>query len=411
MFYNDSDHLTLGATIAAICVPLGVYVYRKTKHPAPFEEQGQKIVPLEVTVDNIREGFEDRPYMPFRYPNNQTMSLVKLDVNFWSIVDRHYFDFMSQKKRIFNHYDPEKLKEHPFYKTLDTAEATAALVELRDFVVDHLTHRFPKLFTRRGNLVCNHLLDETYDLDVVAPLVVVTRMSMEDYYVTVLDPHTQERTCVGVSVAFGGGGFPIAPIVGQGMDAIHGPVPYYESKLKKSMNKWFERFTDPVERASIHIVWDNDLSCSELYSKQRELGHAAYAEYIQAVPFEAFSVRVERQTLIKLPKSNAIIFANHPIYLNIAHALADEPGVPAIVHKMMYDSPEGIIKYKHYELIRDHISPGLLAMVDAQVQRGLVAKDDPVRTIPGFPFASWMNDPAAFSTSRGFVKPSSSVAL
>ncbi|GAV28521.1 ubiquinol-cytochrome-c reductase [Pichia membranifaciens] len=202
------------------------------------------------------------------------MSLVKLDMNFWSIVDKQYFDFMSQKKRIFNNYDKEKLKEHPFYRTLDTKEATEAFIELRDFVVDHFTHRFPKLFTKKGNIVFNHLLNETYDLDEVDPLVVVTRMSMEDYYVTILDPETEERTCVGASAAFAGGGFPIAPIVGQGMDAIHGPVPYYESKLKKSMNKWFERFTDPVERASIHIVWDRDLASSELYSKQRELSEA-----------------------------------------------------------------------------------------------------------------------------------------
>ena len=407
MFYNDSDHLTLGATIAALCVPIGVYVYRKAKHPVPFEEQGQKIIPLDVTVENIREGYEDRPYMPFRYPNNQTMSLVKLDVNFWSIIDKQYFDFMSQKKRIFNNYDKEKLKEHPFYRTLDTKEATEAFIELRDFVVDHFTHRFPKLFTKKGNIVSNHLLNETYNLDEVDPLVVVTRMSMEDYYVTILDPETEERTCVGASAAFAGGGFPIAPIVGQGMDAIHGPVPYYESKLKKSMNKWFERFTDPVERASIHIVWDRDLASSELYSKQRELSEAGYVEYIKSVPFEDFCVRAERQTLIKLPKTDAIIFANHPIYLNIAHDLADEPGVPSIVNKMMYESPEGIIKYKHYEVIRDHISPGVQKMVQAQVQRGLIAENEPVRTIPSFPFASWMNEPGAFSSSRGFVKPSS----
>lgn len=409
MYYNESDNLTLGATIAALCVPIGVYVYRKAKKSHQFEELGQKITPLDVTVENIRQGYEDRPYMPFRYPNNQTMSLVKQDMNFWSIVDKDYFRFMAGKRRVFNDYDEAKLADHPFFKTTDTEEAAEAFLEFRDFVVDHFTHRYPNLFSKEGRLVHNHLLDETYDLDKMEPLVVATRLAMEDYYVTLYDPELDERKCIGVSVAFGGGGFPIAPIVGRGMDAIHGPVPYYESKLKKSMQKWFERFTDPVERASIHIVWDLDMSCSELYSKQRELDEQAYAEYIKTIPFEDFCVRVERQTLIKLPKTNAIIFANHPLYINISRDIADEPGVPAIVHKMMYESPEGIIKYKHYEVIRDHLSPGLQAMVDSQVKRGLVQPDEPVRTIPTFPFASWMSSPGAFSSSAGFVKPSASL--
>lgn len=407
---DDNNKWFIGSTIVvAGCIPLAAYCYeyiKKTLKNRNYKEFGQDILPLEVTVENIKNGYKDRPYMPFRYPYHQTMSLVKMDMNHWSIIDYQYFQFLSAKNKVFENYNEEKLKESIFYKRFNDSRSNDVFQELCDFVVDHYTHRYPKLFTKNGNKVYNHLLDEEYDLNIMDPFLVVTKISMEDYYIVNKDPNNDDRqTCIGVSVAFGGGGFPIVPVVGQVMDEVHGKVPYYESKLKKSMNKWFDKFVEPVERASWHFVWDLDLTCSEIYSKLREMDKESYVEYIETIPFEKFEVRIERQTLIKLPKTEAIIFANHPIYINIKEEIEDEPGIPSILLKMLYESPEGIIKSKHFEEIREHIAPSLQEMIDKQILNGLIKENDKIRTPDSFPFASWFNSPGSFSIDNGFIKP------
>lgn len=48
-------------------------------------------------------------------------------------------------------------------------------------------------------------------------------------------------------------------------------VPYYKEKLKKSMERWFDRMkpNDPVERASWYITWDVKLKVNNIYSTSR----------------------------------------------------------------------------------------------------------------------------------------------
>lgn len=377
----------LYTTIAAICLPIGVFVYSKINGGKRIEFE-QEIRPLKITVDNIRNGYRDRPYMPFRYPLNQTMALVKMDINYWGIIDFEYFKFMEVKRKIFNNYDVKELEKNRFFKRLYDNESNKVFEELCDFVVKHYLNRYPRLFSKKGNVIYNHLLEEEYNLEEMDPFIVITRIAMEDFYVV------QNSKCIGVSVAFGGGGFPISPIVGESLDKIHKPVPYYETKLKKSMNKWFDKFTDPVERSSWHVVWDKDLTCSELYSKYRELSDEEYKEYILSLPIKDFEVRVERQSLIKLPKTEAIIFSNHPIYLNIVDDIVPEPYAASIVLKSMYESPQDIIKYKHFEAIRDHISP--------MIEKLNRYPSEKPRTLASYPFAHWMEG-CQWTVSHGFV--------
>lgn len=373
--------------IISLLVPLSSYLYRKYKQSSKYEEFEQIITPLDITPNDVLTGIhKDKQYLPFRYPYHQTMALVKLDMNYWGTLDADYVRFMTGKRKIFQDYNMEKLIGGDVFATDD--EYCDVFTELRDFVVNHYTHRFPKCFSQNGNIVYNHLMDEQYDVTVDDPLLIATKIAMEDFYVVGKDKSTQLQKCIGVSVAYGGGGFPITPIVGQVMDEIHDRVPYYESKLKKSMDKWFDKFTDPVERQSWHIDWDSgNMHCSEFYAKLRELNETDYLEYVKTVPFEKFNVRIERQALIKLPKSQAIIFTSRPVFLNIVEELADVPMVPGILLKMMYESPKDIIKHRHFDILREAITEPIKKLVERQVEMGLIESvDSPVRTVPNFPF-------------------------
>lgn len=378
--------------VVVIIAIIAVFYYYIKRKKVPYTEFSQKIEPSDVTVNDVNNGlFKSRQYLPFRYPYHQTMALVKLDMNHWGMINDQYCEFHRQKREIFNGYDHEMLKLNDYYKKLEDDDTEAALVELRDFVMNHYSHRFPKLFkfSERGGkkVFINNLLKEEYPYEIMDALEVVTRIAMEDFYVCLKDIEKGQYKCAAVSVAFGGGGFPIVPLVGQIMDEIHKPVPYYETKLKKSMNKWFENFKDPVERASWHFVWDKKLDCSEFYEKLRELDEEKYCEYIKTIPFEQFEVRIEKQALIKLPKSKAIIFTNHPLFLNVKNELSDAPMVPSILLKMLYESPEDIIKQKHFHQLRDHLKGPLEKMIERQVSEGLIpSKDCVVRTVEGYPF-------------------------
>jgi hypothetical protein len=385
----DNNKIVLGGGILTLCLTGCGYLYQFIKSKTKYKEFGQDIKPLNIEINDIlNTNYKDREYMPFRYPYHQTMALVKLDMNHWGIVDNEYHKFMTEKAIAFSNYDIEKLEDSIFYnKEEGNLKSDAVFKEFGEFVVDHYTHRFPKLFGRCGKIIYNRLMNETYNLETDDPFLIATRISMEDFYLVTKDENLDKHKCIGVSVAFGGGGFPITPIVGQSMDDVHKKVPYYESKLKKSMNKWFDKFVEPFERASWHIVWDRDLQCSELYSKSRELSEEEYLEYIKTVPLEKFDVRIERQTLIKLPKTQAIVFANHPLYLNLLEDLADIPMVPSILLKMMYESPSEIIKYKHYDILRETLTKPLEKLVERQVELGYIAGVDlPVKTVPNYPF-------------------------
>ncbi|GMM31870.1 hypothetical protein DAMA08_046150 [Martiniozyma asiatica (nom. inval.)] len=347
--------------------------------------------------------------MPFRYPHKQTMALVKQDMNHWGIIDHEYTYFMKEKRRIFSDYNAKALSDHPFFKILQhddpqvAASINDAITEFRDFVVSHYSARYPHLFIKSKDTFYNLPMNETYDLKTMHPLEVVTRISMEDHYIVL--PLEQGHTCVAVTVAFGGGGFPIAPVVGQVLDTIHTNVPYYESHLKKSMNKWFTKFTDPVERAAWHIVWDRDLACSEIYTKSREIGHDLQ-DYVKTIPYDEFLVRIDKQGLIKLEKSKAVIFNNHPVYLSLDKEIRYEPGAPSIILKVMYESPEDIIKHRHFESFRDYLKPYLEEMIQEQVKNEVIKIDDKVKTLPNYPFAYWMNDLSNWSKESGWTRPS-----
>lgn len=99
-------------------------------------------------------------------------------------------------------------------------------------------------------------------------------------------------------------------------------------------------------------------------------------------------VRVERQTLRKLPRSKVVIFSNHPIFYRICD-MADEPGVPSILLKWVTDVHDDIAVYKDVAKYRDHLVPYLEGLVAAQVEKGIIGADHEARTTDTYPWVHW----------------------
>lgn len=101
-------------------------------------------------------------------------------------------------------------------------------------------------------------------------------------------------------------------------------------------------------------------------------------------------VRVERQTLRKLPKSRVVAFTNHPIFYRICD-MADEPGIPSIILKWVTEVHEDIAEYKEVHKYREHLVPYLQGLVDKQVKSGIIPADHEVKTPEYYPFAHWFD--------------------
>lgn len=376
------------------------YISEKLTKPTRDQKDYGKVTPLYITPEDVKT-YNDRPWRPFRWPHKQTMALVKMDMNHWLDITLHYWKFQKGKTEIFENYDPEKLKTNTFLRTVEGFDNEYN--ELRDVVIEQLTARYPLLFKRKGKLVYNNLMNEVYDIEKEPPLIIISKMAMEDFYI-VQKKADGLNYCIGATVAFPGGGFGILQLMDKPLDFIHKTVPYYEDKLKPSMEKWFGKFVDGVERVSWHIVWEENLNCSELYPVSREMTHEEAEKYVMTIPFEEFRVRMECQSLTKLPKTKAIIFANHPKFIKLTE-LEYEPYMPSFVMNMMYECPEEIMKQKHFELVREHLRPRLQRMIDNQIANGLIESDSltNLRTPPTYPFAHWMS--TDWDYHKGWTSP------
>ncbi|CCH42464.1 putative secreted protein [Wickerhamomyces ciferrii] len=336
--------------------------------------------PLDITPEQVKT-YDDRPWRPFRWPYHQTMSIYKLDINHWLDMDKYYWHYIEEKQRIHHKYGDLN------FGWLE--ESDAACEELLDTVVSHMLKRYPKLFTSNDNgvHVKNELTGEVMDLSrplMEHPMMYVSRMAKEDFYlVQKRDDGLHYLTAA--AVPFPGGSFDIKPKLGKNLDIIHTNVPYYESKLKKSMERWFSKMTasDPVERASWFLSWDYDLFCSAVHTVPND------SKIDPSVDPKSFIVRVERQALRRLPKTQAIIFTNHPIHYTIEE-MKDEPMIPSLLKKIMYEAPDDIVKYKHFESFRDHLVPYLDSLIQRQLDLGIITEETPLKTQSSYPFAHWV---------------------
>ncbi|ABN64694.2 conserved hypothetical protein [Scheffersomyces stipitis CBS 6054] len=362
--------------------------------------------PLMITPEQV-SNFDDRPWRPFRWPYHQTMSIFKLDMNHWLDMDKYYVHYIEEKKRIIQKYGKENIDWLP-----DSEDAT---FELMQTVVDHLIVRYPLLFTvlkdgdfyeGKGKIIKNEITKEILDMTLPLkehPLMYVTKLAKEDFYIVKKNPVDDLHYLVAAAVPFPGGSFGVDHKIGKTLDVIHSDVPYYKEKLKKSMERWFDRMkpNDPVERASWYISWDHKLKVNNVYQLPKYVPNLV-ADLESTDPRE-FNVRVERQTLRRLPRSNAIIFTNHPIFYSIEE-MKDEPLVPSLIKKIIYEGPKDIIKYKNFEVFRDHIASYLDGLIKRQIDKGIIKEDTPLKTLPSYPFAHWAK--TDFDFVNGWNNPS-----
>ncbi|VVT46560.1 uncharacterized protein SAPINGB_P001274 [Magnusiomyces paraingens] len=305
--------------------------------------------PFYPDVGPIDRGFSwenepPRPYRPYKPgPWTMTMGIQSLPHDDWLLLDNTYLHQTAEKKRV-----TETLPQHTVFAQ---QEGNAALLETYTFMVEYLIQRFPQYFVTKLSekqllgapqvsypLVYNTIRDDYFPRDptqfIAAQAAVtqdtykqlvrlLTRNVQEDFIVVQHDPQCDRYVMRGGSFAFPTG-FDPAQKIGQPLAAIHTPIPYYMKKLATPMDKFFARAKPGawVQRTNWGVQPHAQLCVPTAHPLP------PHPDGLQDVPPEdrwdvefdtpldpstldfhdGVFLRCERQGLLRLPKSGAMLF-------------------------------------------------------------------------------------------------------
>ncbi|TKT77531.1 DUF3445 domain-containing protein [Aquamicrobium sp. LC103] len=244
-----------------------------------------------------------------------TIGLKPLALPGWIEIDRHFDAYLAEKKRLYASI-PDKV----FVAEEDTRDAQAEVLGL---VEDHLLdHHGPDY--RRTDGGVERLGSDPTDAD-ASPLVRASLLIQEDLIV-------MRKGEDGWRLAAGSLCFPsswsLREKFGRPLQDIHDPVPDFGpgTRMATLIDRMFDNLqaAQPVERFNWSIQANPDLYHPLSENQRIDRASARSARFAnEKLAANAF-IRVERQTLRKLPLSRDILFTIR-IYLDPLEVLARDP--------------------------------------------------------------------------------------
>ena len=167
----------------------------------------------------------------------------------WIRIDRDYPGRTALRKTLF--------AEHPKTCVGTCEKANPAVRELyEEVILDLLPKRFPTMFRLTGDVFHNlvngtqHCISSAL-LDHTSMLRHLAENVEEDFYFMVPDAQ-KEFVLQGFVACFPQGLLPSAK-VGMSVSEIHKPIPGYEGRLKKGVNRCFERMDRGKSIARLNV--------------------------------------------------------------------------------------------------------------------------------------------------------------
>jgi hypothetical protein len=220
-----------------------------------------------------------------------TIGLARLDLDHWIEPDEQLVAHLDQKARLL------KERDDVFRAVPESRDGQAEVLAL---LTDHLLRRFPDLYRREGDdmLIMSGARRVRLDNDEL-PLATAARLVQEDLCL-------MQRGEGGYRLVAGAVCFPsswsVADKIGKPLIDIHAPVPGYAAGLAAGVDRIFDnlRVELPLWRINWSIYPDAEL-CHPA-AKPRPANWLSRQDDLRAW------LRIERQTLRRLPVSDAILF-------------------------------------------------------------------------------------------------------
>ncbi|KAM6493012.1 Protein of unknown function (DUF3445) domain containing protein [Amanita muscaria] len=316
-----------------------------------------------------------RPYRPFRWEYHQTMSLMALEPDWWLELESTYRERIVQRRGLHEKLGTAILEALP--------GSEEACQELMQIVIQFLCARYPNQFMLdvKTGVFHNRILDIKCDVREVDPLVCLLDNVPEDFLVVMPDKITglyHLRAAVSCSAV----GWRLREKMGRPLHEIHGPVPFYREKMQFSMDRFFSKMpcNKPIQRGS----WSFEIG-QPLYLQPGDEEWSHRDTQLSSLKIEEIFLRVDWQTLRRLPKSQAIIFNFKGIFTPVT-SFRNEPYIPRLVLKILREAKEPFLEYKSTRHIAHKLMPALEQWTLEQEERGWVPKDWKERTLNEDPF-------------------------
>ncbi|KAM3417068.1 hypothetical protein BST61_g8645 [Cercospora zeina] len=316
-----------------------------------------------------------RPYRPFRWSYHQTMSITKMEPDWWLELNSEYADTVKWRVQTFEKHGATVLQ------TLPGSEV--ATQELMEMCLQFLCARYPHYFHLDQETMTfhNHILSSQTDLTSTPPMQVLLHHVPEDFAIMLRDPVTGLYTFRS-GMIMSSLGWSLGTKIGLQLSEIHKPVPDYKEKMEFSMDRYFSKQpTDkPIQRGSWGLEVDRPLFMppGDPHSLFRGAQNAEHS-------IDRMHLRVDWQTLRRLPLSGAIVFNFKGLFTPVTE-FRDERYIPSLVLKMLKEAKENIMEYKDTWHTEHVVIPYLEQCEKEQVENGVMEVDWKPETLEESPF-------------------------
>lgn len=245
------------------------------------------------------------------------IGLKQVEPRDWIELDSHLEAYLAEKDRLYGDV-PDKV----FVAEPDTWSAQK---EVLDLLVAHLIERYPEIYRLDGGRCLVAGSGRSVDIANAGdnPLIAASKLIQEDLIL-------MRQGENGWRLAAGSLCFPsswrLTEKFGKAIHDIHGPVPGFGpgTRMAELISRMFDKLAVLVERFNWSIQADGSLY-HPLSDRQRLARSAAADSTFPGADVAAHAfIRVERQTLRKLPVSGDILFTIR-IYLDPLAVLARNP--------------------------------------------------------------------------------------
>jgi hypothetical protein len=275
---------------------------------------------------------EEAVHLPFEPgPYRMGMDLVSVPEAAWFELDQRYLPEMAERRRLLAEAHDDVFAAMP--------GSGPARAEAMDVVTAALTAHHPDWFGRDGNAVRNHLTGETFDTKAIDPLELAGRLVQEDLC---LIEASNEAPMFTAAVLCSPSRWRLMDKIGRPLSAVHAQVPFYADRLGAPVDR-FMRHLKPGRTAS-RLNWSllDDPALFQPGGKRcSDAGTDITAENAGSRVF----LRVERQTLRRLPDSGSVLFGIR-VHVYPLGGVINRPQRAGALAEAVRSLPEEILLYK-----------------------------------------------------------------
>ena len=271
-------------------------------------------------------------YRPFdRLPYRMAMDLVTVPEPAWFEIDQQYPPEMAEKRRLLATVRDEVFAATP----LSNAGRTEAL----NLILAALVRHHPDWFSRDGTMLRNHLTEELWAIGSVDPLELAGRLVQEDLCLIQLN---DDGPVFSAAVLCFPSRWRLMEKLGKPLSAVHGPVPLYAERLGGPVNR-FMRHLKPGHIVS-RLNWSL-LDDPALFQPDGKWRTDSLTDITAENAGDRVFLRVERQTLRRLPDSLAILFGIR-VHVYPLSRVIDRPATATTLAAAVHALPEAVQRYK-----------------------------------------------------------------